>query len=165
MPDPTSILAALDRQVGRRAPIWQRATPAQLFVASFAFLVLLGTTLLMLLPGLYMGPRLSLIDALFTATSAICVTGLIVVDTATYFTPFGQVVLALLIQLGGLGILSFTTVIIVLLGRKMRLRSEQAVGPSDIIPEIDSGRLLIAIFKYTFILEFAGALLLWALWQ
>ncbi|NIQ58623.1 MAG: potassium transporter TrkH, partial [Gammaproteobacteria bacterium] len=74
------------------------------------------------IPGLYTGPGLSWLDALFTATSAVCVTGLIVVDTATYFTTVGQAYLLLLIQLGGLGIITFTTLIIVALGRRLSLR-------------------------------------------
>lgn len=85
----------------------QRVNPATLFVGSFAGLVILGT-LLLLLPTATPG-TISVVDALFTATSAVCVTGLIVVDTATDFTLFGQCVILLLIQLGGLGILTFTS--------------------------------------------------------
>ncbi|WP_083867486.1 TrkH family potassium uptake protein [Fulvivirga imtechensis] len=81
--------------------------PALLFIGSFLLLILIGTVLLML-------PRattsdLSLLDAFFTATSAVCVTGLIVVDTATHFTHFGQLIILILIQIGGLGIMTFTT--------------------------------------------------------
>ncbi|MCG3810178.1 ATPase [Psychrobacter sp. Ps4] len=81
--------------------------PAQFFILSFLSLVLVGALLLMM-PNATMQP-LSFIDALFTATSAVCVTGLIVVDTATYFTTFGQVIIMGLIQIGGLGILTFVT--------------------------------------------------------
>lgn len=81
--------------------------PAQLFVISFLMIILLGTLLLMLPKATYQG--LSFIDALFTATSAVCVTGLIVVDTGTYFTEFGQVIIMALIQIGGLGILTFAS--------------------------------------------------------
>ena len=66
-------------------------------------LIAVGTAGFLLLPGLYTGAELGFVDALFTATSAVCVTGLVVVDTATYFTAAGQVWVALLIQLGGLG--------------------------------------------------------------
>lgn len=85
----------------------ERFNPAQLFVMSFLGLVLVGTLLLMLPKATYEG--LSAIDALFTATSAVCVTGLAVVDTGTYFTPFGQFIILLLIQIGGLGIMTFAS--------------------------------------------------------
>ncbi|KRG32032.1 MULTISPECIES: TrkH family potassium uptake protein [unclassified Psychrobacter] len=81
--------------------------PAQFFILSFLSLVLVGALLLMM-PNATTQP-LSFMDALFTATSAVCVTGLIVVDTATYFTTFGQVIIMGLIQIGGLGILTFVT--------------------------------------------------------
>lgn len=80
--------------------------PAQLFIGSFAAIIVLGTFLLMLPNATVEG--ISFIDSLFTATSAVCVTGLIVVDTGSYFTTFGQVVIMVLIQLGGLGIMTFT---------------------------------------------------------
>ncbi|WP_201578694.1 potassium transporter TrkG [Psychrobacter sp. Pi2-52] len=81
--------------------------PAQFFILSFLVVVLVGALLLMM-PNATTQP-LSFVDALFTATSAVCVTGLIVVDTATYFTTFGQVIIMGLIQIGGLGILTFVT--------------------------------------------------------
>jgi trk system potassium uptake protein len=81
--------------------------PAQLFVSSFILIILLGAFLLMT-PRATVG-GLSFIDALFTSTSAVCVTGLIVVDTGSYFTDFGQIVILLLIQIGGLGILTFAS--------------------------------------------------------
>jgi trk system potassium uptake protein len=85
----------------------RRLNPAQLFILSFMLLIFLGTALLMLPRATYSG--ISLVDALFTSTSAVCVTGLIVVDTATYFTRFGQSIIMLLIQLGGLGIMTFAS--------------------------------------------------------
>jgi len=78
--------------------------PAQLFIASFFVIILLGAVLLMLPNATYNG--LSFLDALFTSTSAVCVTGLIVVDTGTYFTTFGQSIILFLIQAGGIGILT-----------------------------------------------------------
>lgn len=81
--------------------------PPQFFILSFLFVVLVGALLLMM-PNATTEP-LTFVDALFTATSAVCVTGLIVVDTATRFTPLGQVILMGLIQIGGLGILTFVT--------------------------------------------------------
>ncbi len=78
--------------------------PAQLFIASFLCIIMLGTALLMLPNATHNG--LHFLDALFTSTSAVCVTGLIVVDTGSYFTLFGQSVILFLIQAGGIGILS-----------------------------------------------------------
>lgn len=81
--------------------------PAQLFVASFLLIIIIGSLLLMLPNATHQG--ISFIDAFFTSTSAVCVTGLIVVDTGSYFTQFGQTIIMILIQLGGLGILTFAS--------------------------------------------------------
>jgi len=81
--------------------------PAQLFILSFLTIIFLGSLLLMLPKATHNG--LSFIDALFTSASAVCVTGLIVVDTGTYFTVFGQSIILILIQIGGLGILTFAS--------------------------------------------------------
>lgn len=81
--------------------------PAQLFVLTFLGLILIGALLLMLPRATHNG--ISFINALFTSTSAVCVTGLIVVDTGTYFTTLGQTIIMLLIQAGGLGILTFAS--------------------------------------------------------
>jgi trk system potassium uptake protein len=81
-----------------------RLNPAQLFIASFLGIILVGTLLLLLPNATYDG--ISFLDALFTSTSAVCVTGLIVVDTGSYFTTFGQTVILFLIQAGGIGILT-----------------------------------------------------------
>ena len=150
---------------GARASFWRRLTPPQLFLASFAGLILLGTLGLRLLPGLYTGPGLGWLDALFTATSAVCVTGLIVVDTATYFTVWGQAFILLLIQLGGLGIITFTTLIIIALGRKLSLRHESLAGAEiDVAEAIDHRRLARDIILFTLFIEAAGAILLYLLW-
>ncbi|HET8886457.1 MAG TPA: potassium transporter TrkG [Salinimicrobium sp.] len=81
--------------------------PAQLFIISFLVLILLGTGLLMLPKATHEG--IAFIDALFTATSAVCVTGLVVVDTGSYFTGFGHTIILILVQFGGIGIMTFTT--------------------------------------------------------
>ncbi len=81
--------------------------PAQLFIASFIGIILIGTFLLMLPNATY--TKISYLDALFTSTSAVCVTGLIVVDTGSFFTQFGQTIILLLIQIGGIGILTFAS--------------------------------------------------------
>ncbi len=149
-----------------RAPsLWRRLTPPQLFVASFALLVLLGTLGLMLLPGLYTGEPLGWLDALFTSTSAVCVTGLTVVDTATVFTFWGQAWVLLLIQLGGLGMLTFTSLIIMALGGRLSLRQQEVtVGPLDAVPHVDPRRLARDVFRFTFALEAVGAALLYLAW-
>ncbi len=120
---------------------------------------------LKVLPGMYTGPELSWLDALFTSTSAVCVTGLIVVDTATYFTAAGQAWILLLIQLGGLGIITFTTVIIIALGRRLSLRHESiSSGAAEIAPHVDYRHLARDVLKFTFILEAAGAAILFVDW-
>src|SRR5690606_24309483 len=128
MPSPADALEALEREARRSLSVWRRLTAAQLFVGSFLGLVLLGTVLLLTLPGLYTGERISAIDAIFMATSAICVTGLAVVDIATSFTPAGQAVLLLLVQLGGRGIRTLTTPRILAPGRRLTLRSHAPAG-------------------------------------
>lgn len=141
---------------------WRRLSPPQLFVGSFLLLILLGTIGLKTLPGLYTGRPLSWLDALFTATSAVCVTGLTVVDTATYFTPWGQAFILLLIQLGGLGIITFTTVLIVALGRRLSLRQQAlAVSVVEAAPHIDYRQLARDVVRFTFLIEAIGALLLY----
>ncbi len=81
--------------------------PSQIFILSFILIILFGTLALMLPKATY--TEISFIDALFTSTSAVCVTGLIVVDTSTFFTPFGQGIIMVLIQIGGLGILTIAS--------------------------------------------------------
>ena len=88
----------------------KRLTPPQLIVFSFAFIILLGS-LLLALPMAVNGPPLKFIDALFTSASAVCVTGLVVVDTGSRFTLAGQWIILTLIQLGGLGIMTFSVVL------------------------------------------------------
>ena len=118
----------LHERGGRR--LWHYLTdrPAQLLVVSFLVAIGCGTVLLSL-PAITPGARgLALIDALFTATSATCVTGLIVVDTGTAFTIPGQLILLGMIQIGGLGLMTISTFIALLIGRSIGLRSEFAIG-------------------------------------
>ena len=152
-------------RAAHRRSLWHSLTPPQLFVASFVALVVLGTLGLKLLPGLYTGAPLGWIDALFTATSAVCVTGLVVVDTATYFTTAGQAFLLLLIQLGGLGMIAFTTVIILALGRRLSLRHERLSSASaEVAPHVPVNRLTRDIVLFTVGIEALGALALYGLW-
>ena len=136
-----------------------------MLASSFVLLILGGTLGLRLLPGLYTGERLGWIDSLFTATSAVCVTGLTVVDTATYFTWLGQAWVLLLIQLGGLGIITFTTLIILALGRRLSLEHESITSSTaGIAPIVDYRHLARAIVVFTFAVEALGTILLMAFW-
>lgn len=158
-------MARWDVPLGRRVRRWQQVTPPQLFVASFLLLIGLGTLGLMFLPGLYQGKPLGWLDALFTATSAVCVTGLIVVDTANDFTIAGQAFLLLLIQLGGLGMLTFTSLIITAIGRRLSLRAETVTaGSREVVPQLNARRLIIDMVLFTLMLEAVGAICLYALW-
>lgn len=149
----------------RRPSVWRRLSAPQIFALSFAALILIGALGLKVLPGLYTGAPLGWVDAVFTSASAVCVTGLIVVDTATYFTVAGQVWILLLIQAGGLGMITFTTAIILALGRRLSLRQEVlSTGGAELSSEIDYRRLTRDVLRFTFYLEGAGALLLYLLW-
>jgi potassium uptake TrkH family protein len=98
------------------------AKPPQLTAGAFAAAVLLGTGLLMLPAATETGERTDLVTALFTATSAVCVTGLVVVDTPVYWSTFGEVVILALIQVGGFGIMALATVLTLVVGRRLGLR-------------------------------------------
>src|SRR5262245_30188868 len=101
-------------------------SPSRSLASSFAGLIAAGTAGFLWLPGVATQP-LSVVDALFMATSAVCVTGLSVVDVSTRLTFWGQLWLLLLIQLGGLGILTFTTLVVRAVGRRASLEVEEAV--------------------------------------
>ncbi len=151
-----------DRSLGS---FWKGITPAQLLVLSFLGLNLIGTVGFRVLPGLYTGERLSWIDALFTATSAVCVTGLIVVDTATFFTPWGQAWIIALVQAGGLGLLTLTSLILLTVGRRVSLRHQSVVpGSGEGLPTVDVRRLIRLVLRTTFLIEAGGAVLLYGAW-
>lgn len=151
--------------VPRRFSLWQNLTAPQLFVLSFLMLVVLGAAGLRYLPGLYTNERLGWTDAFFTSASAVCVTGLVVEDTATYFTFYGQLFILLLIQVGGLGMITFTSLIIVALGRRLSLRQEAlSTGTTEVAPHVAPVHLLRDVILFTFAFEAIGALLLYALW-
>ncbi len=131
----------------------------QLIVISFALAVVVGTLILMLPISSADGSWTSLIDALFTAASSVCVSGLAVVDTCTYWSLFGQIVILIMIQLGGLGIISFTTLLFILIGKRITLKDRLVVMDSFNLSTL-SGliRFLFEIFKITFFMELIGAL-------
>jgi trk system potassium uptake protein TrkH len=149
----------------RRRWLGQWLTAPRLLGGSFALLIAIGTFGLKWLPGLYVDESLGWIDACFTATSAVCVTGLIVEDTATYFTTAGQAWILLLIQLGGLGMIAFSSLIIIAMGRRLSLRHEAVSSDYRLAaPAIDMSRLAFDVMRFTAIFEVAGAVLLYGLW-
>ncbi len=107
----------------------RRLNAAQIAILSFAAAIVVGALLLML-PVATHARSLGIVDAFFTATSATCVTGLAVVDTGTYFTRFGQAVILFLIQVGGFGIMTLSTFILLLVGRGASLQMSDAAGAS-----------------------------------
>lgn len=140
------------------------ASPARFIVISFSSAILAGTGLL-LLPKAAVTP-LAPLDAVFTATSAVCVTGLIVVDTATDFTATGQLIILGLIQLGGLGIMTVTAFFSLLIGQRMSGREQVLLGnvlsanrPNQL------GALLRTVFLTTMAIEGCGAALLFLYWR
>lgn len=161
------IAARWDASFESKTSIWRRVTPSQLLVGSFLLLILLGTFGLMLLPGLQAADQtpLSFSDSLFTCTSAVCVTGLTVADTSKQFTFWGQVYLLTLIQLGGLGILAFTSLVIQILGFRLSLRAGAvAHDASRTGPRIDLKRLTLDVMLFTFLLEGLGTFMFWIIW-
>lgn len=134
--------------------------PAQLFILSFLFIILVGALLLKL--PLATSHGINFLDALFTSTSAVCVTGLIVVDTATAFTQFGQTILMILIQVGGLGILTFASYFSFFFKGKSSYENQLTLN------EITNAKRLSEVFStfkriiiITFGIEILGALLIY----
>ncbi|MBC8015913.1 MAG: Trk family potassium uptake protein [Sporomusaceae bacterium] len=140
-------------------------TPYQILVLGFAGLILLGALLLMMPQASVTGQSLSFVDALFTSTSAVCVTGLIVVDTGTYFSLYGQLVLIFLIQAGGLGIMTMATLMALLMRRKIQLRErlimQEALNQMTVSGVVRLTRYIIVI---TLLIEFIGGTILAARW-
>ncbi|MBO7358703.1 MAG: Trk family potassium uptake protein [Clostridia bacterium] len=108
----------------------RRLRPESLLVSGFLALILIGTALLMLPAASNSGKSIGMADSLFTATSAVCVTGLVAADTAGTFSLFGQAVLLALIQIGGLGFMVFATMIMVMLGRRISLKGRMLIRES-----------------------------------
>ena len=140
-------------------------SPGQIVALSFALVIFGGTTLLMLPIATRTGESMPFVDALLTATSATCVTGLVVVDTGSYFSTFGQLVILACIQIGGLGLMTFTTVFTVLAGKRLAIADRIAIQESFHHTPTGKPRTLIGyIFVGTFLVEAAGAALLTAHW-
>lgn len=127
----------------------------------FLAVILLGTVLLALPAASRSGKGIGLFDSLFTATSAVCVTGLVAVDTGTTFSVFGQIVLLVLIQVGGLGFMVFATMIMVALGRKISIRGRMLIRESMNGASLsDLGRLTWLYLLLSLAIETVGTVFL-----
>lgn len=145
--------------------IWRRLSPPALFLASFLLLIGIGTLGLMVLPGLQKGEELGFIHSLFTMTSAVCVTGLVVVDTPAHFTFYGEAWLLLFIQLGGIGLISLTTLIIGAMGRRLSLRSEMlTMMPTHKGERPEVWQIAWRVAKFSLVAEAIGAGALFLIW-
>ncbi len=146
------------RVVRRR---WLRH-PAQTIVVGFAAAILAGTALLML-PVARTGPGgTDFVTALFTSTSAVCVTGLVVVDTGPHWSTFGELVILGLIQLGGLGIMTFASVVGLLISRRMGLRTRlSAAAETKAVGLADIRQVVFGVVKVSLLVEAGVAVVLW----
>jgi len=141
--------------------------PTRTLIASFLVLIISGAGVLMLPKASAEGGNsLSLVDALFTATSATCVTGLIVKNTGEDFSPIGQATILTLIQLGGLGIVVFGAVFALLLGQALSVREEVAMQDLVSASTLSRiGKMIAFIFVGTILIEAIGALGLFGMWS
>ena len=132
----------------------------RLIALSFIAVILLGSVLLILPCSVNDGVEISYIDSLYTSTSAVCVTGLIVVDPGTAFTPIGQFFLALMIQIGGLGVTSIGAGVILAMGKKIDLKGRTLIREGS---NLDNGKAVINfvknVFLTTLVIELVGAVL------
>ena len=139
----------------------KRVNPARTLVVGFLVIIAAGTLLLCLPISSRARSFTSLFDCLFTATSATCVTGLTVADTYTHWSLFGQIVIALLVQVGGLGFVTLITFFNVAAGKKLGYRTLKNVAGELSENSFEGGRrILISIIKYSLIFELCGALIM-----
>ena len=139
----------------------RKTSTFQIIIIGFALVILAGTLLLMLPVSARSGRMTSPECALFTATSAVCVTGLVMQDTASYWSPFGQAVILLLIQTGGLGVVTIASFIETAAGRRLSLVERDMVEDSISAFQFGGlGRMTHFIFRFAFIVEAAGALVM-----
>ncbi len=142
------------------AAITKFFTPPRILVFGFASIILIGAFLLSLPMASATGQPLSFIDALFTATSATCVTGLVVVDTGSFFTTFGQIVIMLLIQVGGLGFMTMATLFAFAFKRKISLRErlilQEAMNQGSMEGIV---RLIQKVIVYSLVIELTAAII------
>lgn len=155
----------MDRIIALRTMLSRSLNPYQILVAGFAGLILAGALLLTAPWASQSGEGTNFLDALFTATSAVCVTGLVVVDTGTHYSLFGQIVIILLIQFGGLGVMTVSTLLAVMMGKKILLRErlllQEATNQFELSGVV---RLTLYVIKVTLLLEFIGGTILAVRW-
>ncbi len=138
-----------------------RFHPAQILMGSFLIIILVGTGLLLLPRAVVPGKSLGPLNALFTATSATCVTGLIVVDTGAHFSRLGQLIILGLIQLGGLGLMTYASFFALILRRSISLREKSLLREMLNYENIGLiSRLLTSTVISTFVIEAVGAVFL-----
>ena len=138
---------------------FKRQPPARLIALGFALVILLGAGLLLLPVAARPGVTVSWVDALFTSTSAVCVTGLIAVDTADTFTPFGQAVVAALIQVGGLGVTSIGLGLALAAGRRIGFKSRTLVREALNVDSLEGMvRLVRGVLFVTLCFELGGVI-------
>jgi len=146
------------------APIFKRKiklSGAQIVVLGFAGLILIGGLLLMLPISSAAGQWTSFSDAIFTSTTSVCVTGLVVQDTGTYWSAFGHTVMLLLIQIGGLGVVTVAASFALLSGRKIGLFQRSTMQETVAAPKVGGiVRLTGFLLKATFLIEAVGALIM-----
>ena len=136
-------------------------TTFQVIILGFAGVILFGSAILMLPVSSTKGSVTSFHDALFTATSAVCVTGLAVRDTGSYWSAFGQTVILILIQVGGLGVVTVVSAVTILSGKKISLMQRSTMQDAISAPQVGGiVRLTRFILKGTFLIELCGAFLL-----
>jgi trk system potassium uptake protein TrkH len=147
------------------AEYFRKMNPAMLIVYSYIIVDLLGT-LLLSLPVAMRGSGIPVLDSFFTATSALCVTGLTTVDVGTTFTFFGQTVIMALMEIGGLGVMTFSVVFFLFLGRGFSSRGRWIITESfAAAPHRHMKGLLKLIFLFTLSIQIVGALLLFVQWR
>ncbi len=140
---------------------WGRMTATKIIVYGYLLIILCGALLLSLPVSSQAGTFTPFLDALFTATSATCVTGLVVFDTATYWSTFGHVVLLALIQIGGMGFITMAIMVSVVSGRRIGLKSRSLMQESIAAPQMGGiVRLTRFVFTVTIAVELLGAVLL-----
>lgn len=138
-----------------------RLTSFQIIILGFAGVILIGALLLMLPISSRSGQITSFSSALFTSTSAVCVTGLVLVDTATYWSYFGQAVILLLIQVGGLGVITVASLIVLLAGGKISFSYRQTMQNAMSAPQVGGiVKLTRFMIKAVLVIEVVGAILL-----
>ncbi len=144
----------------------RKFTPPQIIVFSFLVIISIGSILLFLPVSTNANGSMNFVDAIFTATSATCVTGLIVKDTGSFFTPFGQIVILVLFQLGGLGIMTFSVLFAILLGKRLSISNNIVIQDTLIGSNKGSiSKLLKNIVKVVLSIELLGAIFLFLRWN